>query len=89
MRALVYGLAVAGASTVRALGRRGHDVVVVDDAMDDAKRDLANALGVELLPTPLAPLPALPPPPPALPSRAAYACTSGSVLFACIRARKR
>ena len=55
MRALVYGLAVAGASTVRALGRRGHDVVVVDDAMDDAKRDLANALGVELLPTPLDP----------------------------------
>lgn len=55
MRALVYGLAIAGASTVRALQRRGHDVVVADDHIDDAKRDLANALGVELLPTPLDP----------------------------------
>ncbi len=55
MRVLVYGLAIAGASTVRALQRRGHDVVVADDHIDDAKQDLANALGVELLPTPLDP----------------------------------
>lgn len=55
MRALVYGLAIAGESTVRALLRRGHDIVVVDDRIDDAKRDLADALGVELLQTPLDP----------------------------------
>ena len=52
MRSLVYGLAVTGASTVRALARRGHGVVVIDDHIDDAKRDLADELGVELLPTP-------------------------------------
>jgi UDP-N-acetylmuramoylalanine--D-glutamate ligase len=52
MRSLVYGLAVTGASTVRALARRGHDVVVVDDHIDDAKRALADELGVELLATP-------------------------------------
>ena len=55
MRALVYGLAIAGESTVRALLRRGHEVVVVDDRIDDAKQDLADALGVELLQTPLDP----------------------------------
>jgi len=55
VQVLVYGLATAGASTVRALLRRGHDVVVADDHIDDARRDLANALGVELLPTPLDP----------------------------------
>jgi UDP-N-acetylmuramoylalanine--D-glutamate ligase len=55
MHALVYGLAIAGESTVRALLRRGHDVVVVDDRIDDTKQDLANALGVELLQTPLDP----------------------------------
>ena len=52
MRSLVYGLAVTGASTVRALARRGHDVVVVDDQIDDAKRALADELGVELIATP-------------------------------------
>jgi UDP-N-acetylmuramoylalanine--D-glutamate ligase len=50
MRALVHGLAVTGASTVRALRRRGHDVVVTDDAIDDAKRALAAELGVDLSP---------------------------------------
>jgi UDP-N-acetylmuramoylalanine--D-glutamate ligase len=55
VRVLVYGLAIAGESTVRALRRRHHDVVVADDRIDDAKRDLANALGVELLQTPLDP----------------------------------
>jgi UDP-N-acetylmuramoylalanine--D-glutamate ligase len=52
VRSLVYGLAVTGASTVRALATRGHDVVVVDDHVDDAKRALAAGLGVELLSTP-------------------------------------
>ena len=52
MRSLVYGLAVTGASTVRALVRRGHDVVVVDDHIDDAKRALADDLGVDLLAAP-------------------------------------
>ncbi len=52
VRCLVYGLAVTGASTVRALDRRGHDVVVVDDQIDDAKCALASELGVDLLPTP-------------------------------------
>ncbi len=47
-RALVWGLAVAGASTVRALRDRGHDVVVVDDVVTDAKRQLAAELDVEL-----------------------------------------
>jgi UDP-N-acetylmuramoylalanine--D-glutamate ligase len=50
MRSLVYGLAITGASTVRALTRRGHDVVVVDDAVDDTKRAVAAQLGVDLLP---------------------------------------
>jgi UDP-N-acetylmuramoylalanine--D-glutamate ligase len=38
---------------VSALARRGHDVVVTDDRIDDTKQDLANALGVELLHAPL------------------------------------
>jgi len=48
-RALVYGLAVTGESTVRALLRHGYDVVVADDDVDDRRRDLAGELGVELL----------------------------------------
>lgn len=51
-RALVYGLAVAGESTVRALLRRGVDVVVADDDVDDRRRALAAELGVELLDRP-------------------------------------
>jgi UDP-N-acetylmuramoylalanine--D-glutamate ligase len=51
-RALVYGLAVAGESTVRALLRHGYDVVVADDDVDDRRRDLASELGVELLERP-------------------------------------
>jgi UDP-N-acetylmuramoylalanine--D-glutamate ligase len=54
-RALVYGLAIAGTSTVRALLRHGYEVAVADDRVDDAKRDLADALGVDLLPAPLDP----------------------------------
>jgi UDP-N-acetylmuramoylalanine--D-glutamate ligase len=51
-RALVYGLAVAGESTVRSLLRRGIDVVVADDDVDDRRRALAAELGVELLERP-------------------------------------
>jgi UDP-N-acetylmuramoylalanine--D-glutamate ligase len=50
MRALVYGLAITGTSTVRALQRHGWDVVVGDDTVDHDKQDLANTLCVELLP---------------------------------------
>lgn len=51
-RALVYGLAVAGESTVRALLRRGVEVVVADDDVDDRRRALAAELDVELLDRP-------------------------------------
>jgi len=51
-RALVYGLAVAGESTVRALLRRGVDVVVADDVIDDQRTELADELGVDLLERP-------------------------------------
>lgn len=47
-RALVHGLAVTGASVVRALRRHGYDVTVSDDHVDDSKRELAAALGIEL-----------------------------------------
>lgn len=49
MRALVYGLAIAGTSTARALARRGFEVIVADDHVDDVKRSLAGTLGVDLL----------------------------------------
>ncbi len=52
MRVLVHGIGIAGTSTVRALLRRGHDVVVTDDDIDDTKQDLADALSVVLLQTP-------------------------------------
>jgi UDP-N-acetylmuramoylalanine--D-glutamate ligase len=51
-RALVYGLAVAGESTVRALLRRGYEVVVADDVVDDRRTKVAEELGVELLERP-------------------------------------
>ncbi|MEM1334653.1 MAG: Mur ligase family protein, partial [Actinomycetota bacterium] len=51
-RALVWGLAVAGASTARALRRRGVEVVVVDDSPDDGTRRRAAELEVELLDAP-------------------------------------
>jgi UDP-N-acetylmuramoylalanine--D-glutamate ligase len=47
-RALVYGLAVAGAATVRALRRRDIDVVAVDDTPTPGRRALADELGIEL-----------------------------------------
>jgi UDP-N-acetylmuramoylalanine--D-glutamate ligase len=51
-RVLVYGLAVAGESTVRALLRRGHDVVVADDTVTDERRCVADELGIEVLERP-------------------------------------
>ena len=51
-RALVYGLAVAGAATVRALQRRGIEVVVADDEVTPARRDLAAELDVEIIDRP-------------------------------------
>ena len=49
MTALVYGLAVAGESTVRALLRHGVAVKVADDTITDARLALASELGVELV----------------------------------------
>ena len=46
--ALVHGLAVTGASVVRALRRHGYAVTVTDDRIDEGKRELAETLGVEL-----------------------------------------
>ncbi len=48
-RYLVYGLAVAGAATVRALLRHGAEVIVADDTITDARQALADELGVELI----------------------------------------
>ena len=52
MRALVYGIAVAGSSLATALVRRGHEVVVADDAPTDAKRQVAATLGTTLVEKP-------------------------------------
>lgn len=51
-RAVVYGLAVAGASTVRAMRRRGVEVVVADDDGSERTQRLAAELGVELVVAP-------------------------------------
>lgn len=51
-RVLVYGLAVAGESTVRALLAHGVDVVAADDDVTPERRDAAARLGVELLARP-------------------------------------
>lgn len=47
-RALVYGLAVAGEATVRAMQARGIEVVAADDTANPARAALAADLGVEL-----------------------------------------
>jgi UDP-N-acetylmuramoylalanine--D-glutamate ligase len=52
VRALVHGLAITGASTVRALQRRGWQVVASDDQPTPAVRALAVEVGVELLSDP-------------------------------------
>jgi UDP-N-acetylmuramoylalanine--D-glutamate ligase len=49
MSALVYGLAVTGVSTVRALLRHDVDVVIADDVVTPERRALAAELGIELL----------------------------------------
>jgi UDP-N-acetylmuramoylalanine--D-glutamate ligase len=51
-RALVYGLAVAGAATVRALQRNDVEVVVADDDVTSQRQEIASALGVELIDRP-------------------------------------
>ncbi len=51
-RALVYGLAVTGEATVRALRQRGWSVVVADDRVTEASRALAADLGVDLVEAP-------------------------------------
>jgi UDP-N-acetylmuramoylalanine--D-glutamate ligase len=51
-RVLVYGLAVTGAATVRALRARGHDVVVADDRGSPAATSLADELAVDLVVAP-------------------------------------
>jgi UDP-N-acetylmuramoylalanine--D-glutamate ligase len=51
-RALVYGLAVAGAATVRALQRHDVEVVVADDEVTTERRRLADELDVEIIERP-------------------------------------
>lgn len=51
-RALVYGLAVAGVATVRALQRHDIDVVGADDDVTPERRAIAAELDVELLESP-------------------------------------
>lgn len=51
-RALVYGLAVAGAATARALVARNVDVVAIDDDLGPERRALADDLGIDLVEDP-------------------------------------
>jgi UDP-N-acetylmuramoylalanine--D-glutamate ligase len=51
-RALVYGVAIAGAATLRGLVQRGFDVIAVDDAVTGDKVDVANEFGIELVSSP-------------------------------------
>lgn len=48
-KALVYGLAVAGVSTVRALLRHEHDVIAADDTITPERLATAAEIGVELI----------------------------------------
>lgn len=52
MRALVYGLAIAGVSAARALQRRDWDVIAGDDVITEERLSMATGLGVELLDAP-------------------------------------
>ena len=52
-RALVYGLAVAGAATVRALQRHDIEVVVADDEVTAERRQLAQELDVQIIERPI------------------------------------
>lgn len=51
-RVVVYGIAVAGLATLRALTRRGIDAVAVDDVVTDSKRRAVRELGVDLVEAP-------------------------------------
>ncbi|MGD9702072.1 MAG: UDP-N-acetylmuramoyl-L-alanine--D-glutamate ligase [Acidimicrobiia bacterium] len=51
-RALVYGMAIAGEATARALSARGWDVVVADDRPTDAGRAAAASLGARYVEAP-------------------------------------
>lgn len=51
-RALVYGIAVAGKATMRALVQRGYSVVAADDAVTGDKLAFAEELGIELVSSP-------------------------------------
>jgi UDP-N-acetylmuramoylalanine--D-glutamate ligase len=51
-RVLVYGIGVAGMATVRALTRRNIDLIAVDDATEDTRRDELQRLGVDLVEAP-------------------------------------
>jgi len=50
--ALVYGLAITGLATARALAARGHRVIVADDVPTDERRAFAAQLGTELIEQP-------------------------------------
>jgi len=52
MRALVYGLAVAGVSTASALQRRDWDVITGDDVVNAERTSIADRLGIDLLDAP-------------------------------------
>ncbi|MEO1058299.1 MAG: UDP-N-acetylmuramoyl-L-alanine--D-glutamate ligase, partial [Actinomycetota bacterium] len=51
-RALVYGLAVAGEATARALLDRGLDVLAVDDRVDAERAAAADRLNIDLIEAP-------------------------------------
>ena len=52
-RALVYGLAVAGESTARALRAHGYEVLVADDDVTDSRRAVAESLDLEIVERPV------------------------------------
>lgn len=51
-RTLVYGFGATGQAVVRALVRRGHEVVIVDDHPSAAAREAAHLSGMELVDAP-------------------------------------
>ena len=51
-RVLVYGVGVAGLATLKALIKRGYDVVAADDHVNEAKRSSVTTLGIDLVESP-------------------------------------
>ena len=47
--ALVHGLAIAGEATARALLARGYRVLAADDELTDARRAVADELGIDVV----------------------------------------